>query len=77
VCLAAGVLPVVRRGSSVAELIAEKAKPIEAIKLQVVGRAEAPIGSDQQNCRSNICEMGVLVADAMLDRVKGQGVRGD
>ncbi|MEP5422973.1 MAG: 5'-nucleotidase C-terminal domain-containing protein, partial [Roseibium sp.] len=25
-------------------------------------------------CRSQVCEMGVLVADAMLDRVKDQGV---
>lgn len=57
------------------ELIAEKAKPIEAIKSQVIGRSEAPIGSDQKKCRANICEMGVLVADAMLDRVKEQGVQ--
>ncbi len=57
------------------ELIAEKAKPIEAIKLQVIGRTDTLIGSDRQKCRSGICEMGVLVADAMLDRVKEQGVQ--
>ena len=57
------------------ELIAEKAKPIEAIKVQIIGKTEAPIGGDRQTCRSGVCEMGVLVADAMLDRVKGQGVQ--
>ncbi len=57
-----------------AELIAEKAKPVEAIKSQVIGRTVAPIGRGQHNCRMGICEMGVLVADAMLDRVKEQGV---
>ncbi len=33
-----------------------------------------PIDGSRENCRAHECAMGNLVSDAMLDRVKGQGV---
>jgi len=54
--------------------ITEAAQPLEEIRNEVVAEAAAPIGGDRVNCRTGECEMGNLVADAMLDRVKGQGI---
>ncbi|RFP90290.1 multifunctional 2',3'-cyclic-nucleotide 2'-phosphodiesterase/5'-nucleotidase/3'-nucleotidase [Rhodobacteraceae bacterium 63075] len=54
--------------------VAELAGPIEEMKTRVVAEAAAPIGGDREMCRAAECEMGSLIADAMLDRVKGQGV---
>ncbi|MEP4769652.1 MAG: bifunctional metallophosphatase/5'-nucleotidase [Roseibium sp.] len=54
--------------------IKELAEPLDEIRQEIVAQAAAPIGADREVCRSQVCEMGVLVADAMLDRVKDQGV---
>ncbi|UPH69896.1 5'-nucleotidase/apyrase family protein [Abyssibius alkaniclasticus] len=54
--------------------IAELAAPLEDIRNQVVARTSAAIDGDRTSCRAVECEMGNLVADAMLDRVAGQGV---
>jgi 5'-nucleotidase len=54
--------------------IAEAAKPLEEIRNKVVAEAAAPIGGDRADCRSAECEMGSLIADAMLARVKDQGI---
>jgi len=54
--------------------IAQAAQPLDELRNRVVAEAAAPIGGDRGTCRSQVCEMGVLVAEAMLDRVKGQGV---
>ena len=54
--------------------IAELAKPIEELKTKIIGRTEAPVDGSRESCRAKECEMGNLVADAMLDRVKDQGV---
>lgn len=54
--------------------VAELAKPIEELRSKIIGKTEAPIDGSRDNCRAKECEMGSLVADAMLDRVKGQGV---
>ncbi|MFB2550200.1 5'-nucleotidase C-terminal domain-containing protein [Ensifer soli] len=54
--------------------IAELGKPIEALRAKVIGRSEAPIDGGRDTCRAQECEMGNLVADATLDRVKGQGI---
>lgn len=54
--------------------IADLAKPIEALKTKVVAEVAAPIDGSREACRAGECQMGNLVADAMLDRVKGQGV---
>lgn len=55
--------------------IKDLAEPLDEIRQEVVAKANAPIGADRAVCRSQICEMGVLVADAMLDRVKDQGIQ--
>lgn len=55
--------------------IAELAKPLDEVRNKVVAETAAPIDGDRANCRARECEMGNLVADAMLDRVKGQGVQ--
>ncbi|MDB5506768.1 MAG: multifunctional 2,3-cyclic-nucleotide 2-phosphodiesterase/5-nucleotidase/3-nucleotidase [Devosia sp.] len=50
------------------------AGPIEAAMGEVIGVATAPIDGARENCRAKECQMGNLVADAMLDRVADQGV---
>ncbi|MBV1902889.1 MAG: 5'-nucleotidase/apyrase family protein [Marinosulfonomonas sp.] len=54
--------------------ITEAAAPLEEIRNKVVATAAAAIDGDRANCRAVECQMGNLVADAMLDRVKDQGV---
>ncbi|RDJ08884.1 5'-nucleotidase C-terminal domain-containing protein [Rhizobium grahamii] len=54
--------------------IAELAKPIEELRKKVIGSSEAPIQGDRTVCRVEECSMGNLVADAMLDRGKNQGM---
>ena len=54
--------------------IAEAAAPLEEIRNKVVAEAAAPIGGDRDVCRAMECSMGSLIADAMLDRVKDQGI---
>ncbi|MEP0507520.1 MAG: bifunctional metallophosphatase/5'-nucleotidase [Aurantimonas coralicida] len=53
--------------------IEELAKPLQEIREKVVGRTEDPIDGSRDTCRAQECEMGNLVADAMLDRVADQG----
>ncbi len=54
--------------------IAEAAAPLEEIRNKVVAEAATPIGGDRDVCRAMECSMGSLIADAMLDRVKDQGI---
>lgn len=54
--------------------IAEMGAPIEEMKKRVVASASDVIDGDRAVCRVTECPMGNLVADAMLDRVKDQGV---
>ena len=54
--------------------IGELAVPLEEIRQHVVAEATATIDGNRDNCRTKECEMGNLVADAMLERVKDQGV---
>jgi 5'-nucleotidase / UDP-sugar diphosphatase len=54
--------------------VAELAGPIEELKSRVIGEASDVIEGDREVCRVQECAMGNLVADAMLDRVKDQGV---
>ncbi|MDB6181519.1 bifunctional metallophosphatase/5'-nucleotidase [Paracoccus fistulariae] len=54
--------------------IAEMSGPIKALREETVAETTASIDGDRANCRARECEMGVLVADAMLDRVASQGV---
>ena len=54
--------------------VAELAGPIEELKGKVIGDAADVIEGSRDVCRAQECAMGNLVADAMLDRVKGQGI---
>ncbi|OSP56312.1 bifunctional UDP-sugar hydrolase/5'-nucleotidase [Pseudoruegeria sp. SK021] len=54
--------------------ITELAVPLEEIRQKEVAETAAPIVGDRDVCRVEECSMGNLVADAMLDRVKSQGV---
>jgi len=58
----------------IAARVAELAGPIEELKATRVGSSTAAIDGDRNNCRARECAMGVLVAEAMLDATKGQGV---
>jgi 5'-nucleotidase len=54
--------------------VKELGGPIEELKAKEVAETTAPIDGSRDNCRARECQMGDLVADAMLDRMKGQGV---
>lgn len=54
--------------------IAEMGAPIEEMKKRVVAKTSDVVDGDRAVCRVTECPMGNLVADAMLDRVKDQGV---
>tara|TARA_R110002049_G_scaffold23781_5_gene84572 strand:+ start:21064 stop:22620 length:1557 start_codon:yes stop_codon:yes gene_type:complete len=54
--------------------VAEAAAPLEEIRNKVVAETSEAIDGDRNNCRAQECTMGNLVADAMLDRVKDQGI---
>jgi 5'-nucleotidase/UDP-sugar diphosphatase len=54
--------------------VAEAAQPLDEIRNKVVAEAAAPISGARADCRTGECQMGNLVADALLERVKGQGV---
>lgn len=58
----------------VAARVKEMAAPIEKLKQQRVAEIKAPIDGDRTVCRQRECEMGNVVTDAMLDRVKAQGI---
>lgn len=60
--------------STLKERIAELAQPLEDIRQKKVAEAAGPIDGDRGNCRARECEMGNLVAEALLDRVKTQGI---
>jgi len=54
--------------------IGELAQPLEEIRQKVVAETTEAIEGDRSVCRAQECPMGNLVADAMLDRVKDQGI---
>ncbi|MEL7167045.1 MAG: 5'-nucleotidase C-terminal domain-containing protein, partial [Pseudomonadota bacterium] len=54
--------------------IAEMGAPIEEMKTRVVAEAASAIEGDRSVCRVQECPMGSLIADAMLARVKDQGI---
>lgn len=55
--------------------IAELAMPLNEIRNKVVAQAAEAIDGERSNCRYKECAMGNLVADAMLARVRDQGVQ--
>ncbi|MCL4189621.1 MAG: 5'-nucleotidase C-terminal domain-containing protein [Rhodobacteraceae bacterium] len=60
---------------AIAARVAELGGPIEELKARVVATTAAPIDGSRDNCRARECEMGNLVADAILARAAGQGVQ--
>ncbi len=54
--------------------IAEAAKPLDEVRNKIVAQSAALIDGDKNVCRVQECSMGNLVADAMLERVKSQGI---
>ncbi|KQI70835.1 5'-nucleotidase [Loktanella sp. 5RATIMAR09] len=55
--------------------VAELAGPIEEMKTRIVAETADVVVGDRDVCRAMECPMGNLVADAMLDRVKDQGIQ--
>ena len=64
----------VAEDAAVKARVTELSQPLDEIRTRVVAEAATPIGGDRAVCRSQECSMGSLIADAMLDRVKGQGI---
>ncbi|NGO62234.1 LysM peptidoglycan-binding domain-containing protein [Rhizobium daejeonense] len=54
--------------------VAELAGPIEELKKKEIGETADAIDGSREVCRVAECTMGNLVADAMVDRVKDQGI---
>ncbi|MBB3290062.1 MULTISPECIES: 5'-nucleotidase C-terminal domain-containing protein [unclassified Rhizobium] len=59
---------------AIAARVQEMAKPIEELRKKVIGSSQGPIEGAREVCRVQECSMGNLVADAMLDRTKTQGI---
>lgn len=60
--------------AEMAARITEMGAPIEEMKKRIVAKTADVVDGDRGVCRVAECSMGNLVADAMLDRVKDQGV---
>lgn len=60
--------------AGIEERIAELAGPIETMKATPVGEVAADIDGSRESCRAKECEMGNLIADALLERMADQGV---
>ncbi len=71
--------PILIDGSVVQDIamvarVEELAEPLEELRAMVVASTEAAIGGEREVCRAQVCEMGVLIAEAMLARVADQGI---
>ncbi|EEX16819.1 protein 5NUC [Citreicella sp. SE45] len=64
----------VAEDAATVDRIAEAAAPLEEIRDKVVAETSDEIVGSREMCRAEECPMGNLVADAMLDRVKDQGI---
>ena len=54
--------------------VAELGKPLEELRKKEIGATTAAVDGSRDNCRARECTMGNLVSDALLDRVKDQGI---
>ncbi|MBU2326351.1 MAG: 5'-nucleotidase C-terminal domain-containing protein [Alphaproteobacteria bacterium] len=54
--------------------VAELGGPIEDLKKKEIGATADGVDGSRETCRAMECTMGNLVADAMVDRVKDQGI---
>jgi 5'-nucleotidase/UDP-sugar diphosphatase len=64
----------VKGNEDFAKQLTALAGPIQEAMGKVIGTAKGPIDGARETCRAVECQMGNLVADAMLDRVADQGV---
>ncbi|UWQ30823.1 bifunctional UDP-sugar hydrolase/5'-nucleotidase [Leisingera sp. M523] len=64
----------VSEDSATLDRIAELAQPLDEIRNKVVAETAEPVEGSRDVCRVQECPMGNLVADAMLDHVRDQGV---
>jgi len=65
----------VKPDEAVLARVKELGGPIEELKAKVVSETSAAIDGSRDTCRAGECQMGNLVADAMLARTKDQGVQ--
>lgn len=54
--------------------VQEMAAPIEELKQKRVAEIKAPIDGARTSCRARECEMGNVLTEAMLARVRDQGI---
>ncbi|MFU0505422.1 5'-nucleotidase C-terminal domain-containing protein [Pseudaminobacter sp. NGMCC 1.201702] len=54
--------------------IKELGAPIEELKNKEVSETTAAVDGSRESCRARECEMGNLISDAILERVKDQGI---
>ena len=54
--------------------VEELAGPIEDLKQKEIGATSEAVDGSREVCRATECTMGNLVADAMVDRLKDQGI---
>lgn len=64
----------VAEDESIRDHVAEAAIPLDKIRNEVVGEAATAIDGSSDSCRAGPCEMGIAMAEAMLDRVRSQGI---
>ena len=64
----------VTQDEATVERVAELAVPLDEVRNRVVAETSEMIVGERDVCRAKECPMGNLVADAMLARVKDQGV---
>jgi len=64
----------VNEDAGTVDRISEAAQPLDKIRNRVVGETSQAVSGDRTVCRAGTCEMGVLVSEAMLDRVRNQGI---
>ncbi len=65
----------VAEDAAVVARVKELAGPLDEIRNEVVAEAGAPLEGDRSVCRVEECAMGNIIADAMLERVKDQGIQ--
>lgn len=63
----------VAKDQAVDARVRELGGPIRETMAEAVGETTAPIDGSRTSCRSGECEMGALVADALLDATADQG----
>ena len=55
--------------------VKELAGPIEELKARVVAQAAEVLDGERERCRQQECVLGNIIAQAMLDRVRDQGIQ--